>query len=116
MAQEGRVGSRRLQLGRGDLLQEFDRVVMGQFPECLIQILKKPARVGLPAPPQVISQFGQTPDASGRCAIDSLNAHFSRYLPGAGLQVIAKRYVNVGYAPEPPPGRPATVVDSLHST
>jgi hypothetical protein len=116
MAQECRVGSRRLQLGRGDLLQEFDRVVMGQLPKGLIQILKKPAPVGLPAPPQVISQFGQTPYASGRRAIDRLNAHFSRYLPGAGLQAIAKRYVNVGYAPGPPPDSPATAVGSQHST
>jgi hypothetical protein len=45
-----------------------------------------------------------------------LNAHFSRFLPGAGLQVIAKRYVNVGYAPERPQDHPAPVVDSQHST
>src|SRR5262249_18693268 len=116
MAQERGVGSRRLQLGRGDLLQEFDRVVMGQLPKGLIQILKKPSRVGLPTPPQVISQFGQTPYAGGRRAIDRLSAHLSRYLLGARLQAIAKRYVNVGYAPEPPPDHPAPVVDSQHST
>src|SRR5215510_2152935 len=116
MAQERGVGSRRLQLGWGYLLQEFDRVVMGQLPKGLIQILKKPARVGLPAPPQIISQFGQTPYASGHRAIDRLNAHFSRYLPGAGLQAIAKRYVYEGYAPGPPPDHPAPAIGSQHST
>src|SRR5215470_16943501 len=116
MAQERGVGSRRLQLGRGDLLQEFDRVVMGQLPKGLIQILKKPARVGLPAPPQVISQFGQTPYASGRRAIDRLNAHFFQMSPGSGLQAIAKRYVYEGYAPEPTPNHLASAVDSQHST
>src|SRR5262245_40136255 len=76
MAQERGVRSRRLQLCLGDLLQEFYGIVMCQFPEGLIQMLKKPASVGLPTPPQVISQFGQTPYTGGRHSINRLSAHF----------------------------------------
>src|SRR5262245_5184948 len=75
MAQERGVRRRRLQFGGGDLQQELNRIVMSQLPKSLIQILKKPARVRLPAPPHVIGQFSQTPDASGRRAINRLSVH-----------------------------------------
>src|SRR5262249_16457606 len=95
MAEERGIGSGRLQLGGRDLLQEFDRIVMGQLPQSFIQVLKKPARVRLPTPPQVIGQLSQTPDASRRRTISSLCAHFQIDSPPR-ITGAAQRFIEVG--------------------
>src|SRR5438477_3209823 len=48
---------------RGDLPQELHGVVPCPFPETAVDTMEQLPRVELPAPPQVLADVGQQPDA-----------------------------------------------------
>ena len=75
LPQERRIGSRRFEFGLGNLLQEFDRIVVGQFPERFIQVEKKLVCVRVPIPPKVIGKLSQSPDPGRKGAV-GYSTHF----------------------------------------
>ena len=59
------IGGRPRQPLRGDLLEQPDRIVTGFAPEGLVEPAKEVAGLGVPGPPEVLGQLGESFEGAG---------------------------------------------------